>query len=197
MQSGQGGHERDVLLPSPCLPGLRVSQVSAGGMHSLLLTADGELWQFGEPWGSFSMTIDRTPKRIEVADPEEAARRGAFVAIAAGAFHNLALTSTGEVYAYGLNDYGQLGLGHTASVTAPQRIIEGLEGVEVADISCGGWHSALLTTEGEVYVFGRGEYGRLGIGDKTGSSKLRPTLVKALEGTRMVQLSCGGSHTLG
>ncbi len=197
MQSGQAAKERDVLVPTMCLPALRVCQVSAGGMHSLALTEDGNLWTWGEPWGSFSMTIDRRPHRVEVEDPEEIVERGGFVAIACGAFHNLALTATGEIYSFGLNDYGQLGLGHTASVTAPQRIVDGLEGVTVADISCGGWHSACVSTTGEVFMWGRGEYGRLGLGDKSGSSKLRPAKVWALDGIKMVQVSCGGSHTLG
>ncbi len=177
MQCGQAGKERDVMVPTMCLPALRVCQVSAGGMHSLALTEDGSLYAFGEPWGSFSMTIDRRPHRVEVEDPEEIADRGGFVAIACGAFHNLALTATGEIYSFGLNDYGQLGLGHTASVTSPQRIVDGLEGVTVADISCGGWHSACVSTSGEVFMWGRGEYGRLGLGDKSGSSKLRPAKV--------------------
>ena len=36
----------------------------------------------------------------------------------------------------------------------------------------------------EVYVWGRGEYGRLGLGDRTGSSKLRPTRVKGMANHR-------------
>lgn len=40
----------------------------------------------------------------------------------------------------------------------------------------------------EVYVWGRGEYGRLGLGDKGGSSRLRPCKVKAIEGHRVVQV---------
>lgn len=48
----------------------------------------------------------------------------------------------------------------------------------------------------EVYVWGRGEYGRLGLGDRTGSSKLRPQKVAALDGHRVVEGSCGGTHTM-
>lgn len=39
----------------------------------------------------------------------------------------------------------------------------------------------------EVFVWGRGEYGRLGLGDRSGSSRLRATLVKAMEGHSVVQ----------
>jgi len=38
-------------------------------------------------------------------------------------------------------------------------------------------HSLALSTRGEVYAWGRGEYGRLGTGDRSGSSKLRPQKV--------------------
>lgn len=72
---------------------------------------------------------------------------------------------------------GQLGNGTTSYATEPQKVTEGLEGVVLADIAAGGWHSLALSTTGEVYVWGRGEYGRLGLGDKVGSSKLRPTKV--------------------
>jgi hypothetical protein len=38
-------------------------------------------------------------------------------------------------------------------------------------------------------VWGRGEYGRLGLGDRSGSSRLRATLVKAMEGHKVVQVA--------
>ena len=43
----------------------------------------------------------------------------------------------------------------------------------------------------QVWTWGRGEYGRLGIGDKTGSSKLRPKRVQGLEGHCIVQVGGG------
>jgi alpha-tubulin suppressor-like RCC1 family protein len=49
-----------------------------------------------------------------------------------------------------------------------------LEEVPISDIAAGGWHSVALTADGSIIVWGRGEYGRLGIRDRTGSSKLRP-----------------------
>ena len=47
---------------------------------------------WGEPWGDFSMTIDRSPRRIDTT--------GDFVNIACGAFHNLALNSVGECFTW-------------------------------------------------------------------------------------------------
>ena len=47
-----------------------------------------------------------------------------------------------------------------------------------------------------MYAWGRGEYGRLGLGDKSGSSKLRPAKVRGLEGLKVTQASCGGTHSM-
>lgn len=44
-----------------------------------------------------------------------------------------------------------------------------------------------------MYVWGRGEYGRLGIGDRTGSSKLRPHKVAGLESHTIIQVRRGGA----
>ena len=41
---GQCAQEaEEVLAPQPCLPHLKVRQVAAGGMHSCVLTTDGEV----------------------------------------------------------------------------------------------------------------------------------------------------------
>jgi hypothetical protein len=186
-QCGVDFDKRDITEPTPCLNGMRVLQVAAGGMHSCALLDNGQVYTCGEPWGDFSMQIDRRFRRVEGAQD--------IAKIECGAFHNLALNRYGEVWAWGINDFGQLGDGTTSYATTPVKVVD-LEHVKVADICAAGWHSLALTTEGEVYVWGRGEYGRLGLGDKTGSSKLRPVKVKAMEGHKVVQACCGGTHTM-
>lgn len=185
---GPPSTSRDVLTPTPCLAGLRIKQVAAGGMHSLALTESGEIWMWGEPWGDFSMTIDRRPRRIDIT--------GDFVRIVCGAFHNLALNDKGECFTWGINDFGQLGSGTTNYATVPEKVVD-LEGVFISDIAAGGWHSVAIAGDGSVYVWGRGEYGRLGLGDKSGSSRLRPQKLKGLlEGHKVVEATCGGTHTI-
>ena len=58
--------------------------------------------------------------------------------------------------------------------------VEALTGIQVTDVACGGWHTVCLAEGGAVYVFGRGEYGRLGLGDDRSRAtpvKVRNTLV--------------------
>lgn len=54
-------------------------------------------------------------------------------------------------------------------------LIESLQGREIADIACGGAHSAAITITGELFTWGKGRYGRLGHGDS--EDQLRPRLV--------------------
>lgn len=186
-QCGVEPEKRDIVSPLPCLSHLRVVQVACGGMHSLILTDMGQMWTWGEPWGDFSLNIERHPRKVpQLVD---------MAAIACGAFHNMALSSEGDVYTWGTNDYGQLGNGGTSYQTVPHKVVD-LDHVRVADVGAGGWHSFALTEHGEVYTWGRGEYGRLGSGDHSGSSKLRPHRVKGLEQHRVVQAAAGGTHTL-
>jgi alpha-tubulin suppressor-like RCC1 family protein len=114
------------------------------------------------------------------------------VRVAAGAFHNLALTATGHVLAWGNSDYGQLGLGSTTHVAAPAVVAE-LSKAGVVVLAAGGWHSGVLTAGGLAYVWGRGEHGRLGLGDDW-RDRLRPAELP-LEG-RASQLSLGGTHSV-
>jgi len=80
--------------------------------------------------------------------------------------HSLALSTRGEVYAWGRGEYVHTYIHtHTQSQTR----------IHTPLVLCR--HSLALSTRGEVYAWGRGEYGRLGTGDRSGSSKLRPQKV--------------------
>lgn len=56
------------------------------------------------------------------------------------------------------------------------RLIEALKTKRIRDIACGSSHSAAITSSGELYTWGLGEYGRLGHGDN--ATQLKPKMVK-------------------
>ena len=62
-------------------------------------------------------------------------------------------------------------------------------------IVCGGDHTVLVTTSGDVYACGPyGEYGQLGNGEEKDSNKPKP--IKSLaENIDVVEASCGSTHT--
>eukprot|EP00246_Nothoceros_aenigmaticus_P001361 TRINITY_DN1187_c0_g1_i4.p1 TRINITY_DN1187_c0_g1~~TRINITY_DN1187_c0_g1_i4.p1 ORF type:complete len:406 (-),score=62.42 TRINITY_DN1187_c0_g1_i4:282-1499(-) len=176
-EKGEKANERrDIQVPRKCAPKLRVRQVAAGGTHSVVLTDEGHVWTWGQPWPPGDITKISTPSRVQNLEKVQT--------IAVGAFHNLALLECGEVWAWGNNEYGQLGTGDTQPRAQPVRV-KGLGDVSIiVAIAAGGWHSMALTVDGQVYGWGRGEHGRLGFGDDK-SSKMVPAKV-----------SCGGTHSV-
>lgn len=177
---------RDIVIPQRCAPKLTVRQVAAGGTHSVVLTREGHVWTWGQPWPPGDIKQIFVPVRVQ--GPEKVQL------IAVGAFHNLALEEDGTLWAWGNNEYGQLGTGDTQPRSQPIRV-QGLSDLKLVDIAAGGWHSTALTNEGEVYGWGRGEHGRLGFGDDK-SSKMLPQKVQLLAGEDIVQVSCGGTHSV-
>jgi len=66
-------------------------------------------------------------------------------------------------------------------------------------ISCGGAHTAILTQNNEVFMFGRGREGQIGHEQKDESSiasRLRPRLVETLRNVIVRRVVCGGNHTM-
>ena len=107
-------------------------------------------------WSSSSST----PTRITKFDPVP------IVDITGNATCTLALTATGNVYAYGtVDDENQTLLG--SKLTAIPRLIESLQHIRVVQIAVGTSHTACLTSTATVVTFGSNEYGELGHGDLT------------------------------
>ncbi|XP_010265209.1 PREDICTED: ultraviolet-B receptor UVR8-like isoform X2 [Nelumbo nucifera] len=178
---------RDIVIPQRCAPRLSVRQVAAGGTHSVVLTREGHVWTWGQPWPPGDIKQISTPVRVQGLEKVRL--------IAVGAFHNLALVEEGTLWAWGNNEYGQLGTGDTQPRSQPISV-QGLSGLTLVDIAAGGWHSTALTDEGEVYGWGRGEHGRLGFGDDK-SSKMVPQKVQLLVGEDIVQFGRGDHGRLG
>ncbi|KAJ6796766.1 ultraviolet-B receptor UVR8-like [Iris pallida] len=186
-EDGSRAPRRDIAIPQRCATKLSVRQVAAGGTHSVVLTQEGHVWTWGQPWPPGDIKQISTPVRVQGLE------RVSLIAI--GAFHNLALLEEGMLWAWGNNEYGQLGTGDTQPRSQPIPV-QGLSGLKLVDIAAGGWHSTALSDEGEVYAWGRGEHGRLGFGDNDKSSKMVPQKVNLLVGEDIVQVSCGGTHSV-
>lgn len=114
--------------------------------------------------------------------------------------HSLLLTSTGQVLSFGTAQYGQLGHGYSAGKQLPDvlrpQYIKGLSNVRCTCVSAGELHSAVVTVDGDLYTWGDGFCGQLGLGDKR--PKLVPQQVTegGLEDECVLSVSCGARHTL-
>lgn len=79
-----------------------------------------------------------------------------------------------QVLSWGDGEDGKLGHGDTLTLDSP-KLIDTLLAKRVSYIACGSSHSAAITSDGELYTWGQGQYGRLGHSDEV--SQHTPKLV--------------------
>ncbi len=99
------------------------------------------------------------------------------VTVAAGGRHTMAVGVDGALWAWGEGFYGQLGLGDTNNRLVPTLVgaEEVFGGSQVRTIACGYDHTLAVTEAGELWAWGEGAQGRLGLND--GQERLVPTRV--------------------
>ncbi|XP_071450243.1 probable E3 ubiquitin-protein ligase HERC1 [Hetaerina americana] len=120
-----------------------VKKVCCGTQFSVFLTKDGRVFTCGQ-----DRQIGQPDSRIRGHNkPQQVPALASYFIedIAVGAEHTLALTSTGDVWGWGNNSDGQLGLGHSAVVREPV-LVSALSGKGIKQITTGRTHSAAWTT---------------------------------------------------
>lgn len=156
-------------FPAPVLnmpANTRFVQVSAGGKHALALSEFGDIYAWGGTNNNGQLGQGNTtlisggqsrPLKVNVPGVK-------FKQISAGQDYSLAVTTTGVVYAWGYNSFGQTtGVGGNGTPTP----ISGLS--NVAMVSAGMVHAGAVTANGQLYMWGYQFNGRLGNGLTTGS----------------------------
>ena len=185
----------DILLPKPLESNvvLDIHYMACGDRHAALLTRGGEVFTWGEESGGRLGhgvgTHAIHPRLVESLS-------GCNINyVACGEFHTCAISVAGELYTWGdgTHNAGLLGHGTEASHWIPKRVLGPLEGLQVAYITCGTWHTALITSAGQLFTFGDGTFGVLGHGNK--DSVFYPREVETLMGLKTIAVSCGVWHT--
>ncbi|XP_050801438.1 E3 ISG15--protein ligase HERC5-like [Gopherus flavomarginatus] len=157
----------------------RVHSLDCGAAHILILSSEGKL---------ISATANKSEMRLlkELRDKY-------IVQISCGDHHSMALSKGGELFTWGQNSHGQLGVGNQIAFTDKPQLVQELRGIPLAQIATGGTHSLVLSLSGAVYSWGKNDFGQLGLGDT--ENKYYPSYIRALEHKKTVYISCGGEHT--
>lgn len=148
-----------------------VVDISAGGMHSVYLTANGEVWTFGcndeGALGRDTTEEGSEYERQKVQLPEECIR------VTAGDSHSAFLLKDGRVFACGSfrDSHGTMGLNIKGKQQFP---VEVVPNVIFVDIKSGADHLVMLSNRGKVYTVGCAEQGQLGrISTRSSSGETR------------------------
>uniref|UniRef100_A0A8D0LI58 HECT-type E3 ubiquitin transferase n=1 Tax=Sus scrofa TaxID=9823 RepID=A0A8D0LI58_PIG len=169
-----------------------ILQVSCGNWHCLALAADGQFFTWGKnSHGQLGLGKEfpsqASPQRVRSLEGIPLAQ------VAAGGAHSFALSLSGAVFGWGMNNAGQLGLSDEEDRESPCHV-KLLRAQKVVYISCGEEHTAVLTKSGGVFTFGAGSCGQLG--HDSMNDEVNPRRVLELMGSEVTQIACGRQHTL-
>ncbi len=190
---GNGTHTDSNVPVSVSLPvGTTITAVAEGYLHSLALTSTGQVLAWGYngdgELGNGTNTSSNVP--VSVSLPQGTT----ITAVAASEEHSLALTSTGQVLAWGNNSNGQLGNGTNTASNVPVSVSLPV-GTIITAVAAGVFHSLALTSTGQVLAWGFNGDGELGNGANTDSNV--PVSVSLPVGTIITALAGGTYHSLG
>eukprot|EP01006_Ploeotia_vitrea_P053298 TRINITY_DN67774_c11_g2_i1.p1 TRINITY_DN67774_c11_g2~~TRINITY_DN67774_c11_g2_i1.p1 ORF type:complete len:661 (+),score=358.36 TRINITY_DN67774_c11_g2_i1:110-2092(+) len=200
------------------LKGKKAVKAAAGWCHSIVLTDDNQVFTFGlDSEGRLGTAADEDDEGDD-SDEDAAAGDNAVTAAAAALIggavassgpqlvsslagtvsvvdcgdHHSAAVVDGRLFTWGQGSWGRLGLGDQSNHNAPKPVdIE----QPVANVSCGAYHTLVLTTDGQVFASGWSKNGRLGI-DGTEQSVCTPVRVEALDGVKVVDVKAGHGFSL-
>ncbi|KAI9502932.1 regulator of chromosome condensation 1/beta-lactamase-inhibitor protein II, partial [Coemansia spiralis] len=189
-----------------------IVDLCAGADHALALSVSGKVyaWGYGQQGQLGRLIMERrrlhglTPERLRLVDIQH---------IGSGAYHSFAVAKDGTVYAWGLNNFRQLGLapkegGNDMSVHEPTPI-SALKDAGVVMITGGMHHSIALTADGKLYAFGRSDSHQTGLpfstlpndaaaaadGEPTHKKAISvPTLIPSISG--VADVVCGSNHNI-
>ncbi|XP_054371581.1 probable E3 ubiquitin-protein ligase HERC4 isoform X2 [Molothrus ater] len=191
---GQLGHDKARKRPEHvgALDAQNIVAVSCGEAHTLALNDKGQVYAWGLATDG-QLGLPGTEECVRVPRNIKSLSEIQIVQVACGYYHSLALSKGSEVFSWGQNKYGQLGLGYEYKKQTSPQMIKSLLGIPFAQIAAGGAHSFVLTLSGAIFGWGRNKFGQLGLNDDT--DRYVPTLLKSLRSQKVVHICCGEDHT--
>ncbi|XP_029168902.1 RCC1 and BTB domain-containing protein 1-like isoform X2 [Nylanderia fulva] len=201
------------------LCGKKIRTFTCNSAFVLALTEEGEVysWKFSEfesDKRSLIPNMQPTPTRVMFKE--------CIVDIACGSYHSLALTSDGQVYAWGDNSYGQVGIqklydddsykrlgihkpresdyNQIPNKVAVPNLISKLKEKNVVSIACGSKFNMVVTGEGKLYGWGDNKSGQINYTFVMNGSNLYKHYAHPIEinvnDKVIVKVACGFEHTL-
>lgn len=213
-------HDTYIAKRPLLLPELKnITSIKAGANHALALDTKGAVfaWGSGQQNQLGRRVIERT--KTEGLKPREfglpkGPKKG-IQSIETGGYHSFAISKTGEVYSWGLNNFGETGImdnaGQDDAVILKPQVVDSLKGKTIISIKGGGHHSIAATSEGDCLIWGRIDGNQTGLSkdqlaalpveatikDDKGDPRIlaEPTKLTAIEG-KVSLVTCCSDHNI-
>uniref|UniRef100_A0A8C4ZI57 RCC1-like domain-containing protein n=1 Tax=Gadus morhua TaxID=8049 RepID=A0A8C4ZI57_GADMO len=162
--------------------------LACGQDHCLSLSATGDLHSWGAG-GDGQLGVGRTTPVVQTPRSTHTSffLMVCVIQVACGNSHSLALTK--DVFSWGSNSHGQLGLGKDVCVQPCPALVLSLTGIPVTLVVAGGTHSLFIALSGLVYCCGNNKLGQLGLNRVDEK-------VPSLKPIEVATASCGAEHSV-
>ena len=188
-----------------------IKEVSSGDQHSFILTEFGQVYSFGfdgqgqlgdggEVYfvGDLNYASQLKKEASNITSLFELQPGDKIVQIDGGSNFSVALSQMGDVFTFGENNNGQLGIDNSENLyqTSPIKITSYFDlqqDDQITKIAVGSSHALALTQLGNVYVWGNNNFGQLG-NDNRGVNAYKPEKLE-LYGEKAIQIACGSFHS--
>jgi alpha-tubulin suppressor-like RCC1 family protein len=167
----------------------KAKAVSCGASHTIIIDMDNNVWGFGfNNYGQLGLG-DRRNRRFPTLLTHMGQNMKAR-SVHCGVDHTLLIDMEYNVWVFGSNFHGGLGLGiNRLSVTTPHRLIYMGQNIKAKSASCGENSNLLIDLDDNVWAFGSNEFGELGLGDN--EDKHTPFLIQT---QKAKHVSCGRNY---
>ena len=168
--------------------------IVGGSGFTVALKADGSVWTWGNNTHG-QLGNGKGGNNAQVINPQQIALSN-ISSVAAGKEFAMALTDDGNVYTWGANESGQLGIGSVDDKSTPQKVSFDLAvGEYIIRISAGDNFAMALTSAGDVYVWGNNDYSQMGLGNTMAHSDFySPSKIESITGATMI--TAGANHAM-
>jgi len=161
-------------------------KVSAGGFHTCIISALKRVWCWGyNRYGQLG-TSNTSDSNIPV---EVVGLNSDVSDVSLGRFHSCVIDILSQLYCWGHNINGQLGLGHTTDKSIPTMVV--FDNGHAVQVSLGSYHSCIVNNLSQVWCWGANWYGVLG--DGTTTTRTTPTQTSLT--TSASKIDVGGYHS--
>ncbi|XP_043513909.1 RCC1 and BTB domain-containing protein 1-like isoform X1 [Frieseomelitta varia] len=171
-----------------------IVDIACGSHHCLALTKEGKVYAWGDnSWGQIGYTVSinqNAPMKVNSRLADKTV-----ICISCCHSSSMTVTDSGEVYGWGCNQVGQLGIGNYVNQVNPCKVTT-LVGIVIEKIVCGSAHVLALSNKGVLYAWGENSYGQLGLNENRKTNICSPRQLAVKKMKRVLDMACSHhNHT--